>query len=85
MHIYCRGGWVGCKVLASPAYNDFTCLAIGHPSVHLEEYAFKKSTQELFDAVQKPLLLQPARVSFKHQNFLCFKSDSYISLVIGRL
>jgi hypothetical protein len=57
----CRGGWVGCQLLASSSADHFICLAIGHPSVHLEERAFQKSTQELIDRVQKPVLLLPSR------------------------
>lgn len=41
--------------------KEYTCLAIGHPSVHLEQYAWQKDIQALFDRVQKPLLMLPAK------------------------
>ena len=57
----CRGGWVGTYMLSSPGYENFVCQAIGHPSVHLEERAFQRSIQDLFDRVQRPTLLLPTR------------------------
>ena len=57
---FCWGGWVGTHLLANEEdAKNYTCLAIGHPSVHLEEYAFGKSIQDLFDRAQKPILMLP--------------------------
>jgi hypothetical protein len=57
-----RGGWVGCHLLANEEdAKEYTSLAIGHPSVHLEHFAWQKDIQALFDRVQKPLLMLPAK------------------------
>ncbi len=70
MSIVPRGGWAGCKLLTTPAASDYVSLAIGHPSVHLEELAYGKPTQDVFDNVQKPLLLLPANVRTLPRNYL---------------
>lgn len=57
-----RGGWVGCHLLSTPAFEKYSCLAIGHPSVSLEEWAFGRNVQALIDGVQRPVLFLPAKV-----------------------
>ncbi len=52
---------MGCHLLASPAAHQYADMAIGHPSVHLESYCFCRDMQDLFDRVQKPLFLMPAK------------------------
>jgi hypothetical protein len=56
-----RGGWVGCHLLSSIHASNYRCLAIGHPSVSLEEWAFGRNTQQLIDSVQKPVLFMPSK------------------------
>jgi len=64
MHSNQRGGWVTAHVLADPDLaNNFTCAAIAHPNITLEDRIFGGNTAELFNRIQKPLLLIPTRVS----------------------
>jgi dienelactone hydrolase len=56
------GGWVTAHVLSDPALaNKYTCAAIAHPSITLEERIFGGNTAELMNKIQKPLLLIPCK------------------------
>jgi len=58
---FCWGGWVGAHLLSSAHGRHYSCMAIGHPSISLEEWAFGKNTQALIDSVTKPMLFMPAK------------------------
>jgi dienelactone hydrolase len=59
---YSWGGWVTAHVLGDPDLaNYFTCAAIAHPNITLEERIFGGNTAELFTQIQRPLLLIPTR------------------------
>jgi dienelactone hydrolase len=58
---FCWGGWVGAHLLSGPTARHYQCMAIGHPSCSLEEWAFGRDTQALIDGVTKPLLFMPAK------------------------
>jgi hypothetical protein len=54
------GGWIACHALSRPDLASlYTVCAIGHPSCHLESL-FGGDPQELFDALEVPILLLPA-------------------------
>lgn len=49
-------------MVAFAGFENYTCQAIGHPSCTLEERVFNRSTQALFDRVQRPIFFLPTRV-----------------------
>ncbi len=64
LRLFRRGGWVTAHVLADPDLADaFTCAAIAHPNITLEDRIFGGNTVDLFNRIQQPLLLIPTRVS----------------------
>lgn len=62
MNNHNRGGWVMAHALCGPSAEHFVCGASPHPSMQLENMVFGRDTLALFSAVNKPLLLLPAKV-----------------------
>jgi hypothetical protein len=62
--LLCRGGWVATNLLASDISEEFTCAALPHPSLNLEEKVYGGSVPDLMSRVNRPILLMPTSVRF---------------------
>jgi hypothetical protein len=58
-----RGAWVAANVLASDLAEEFTCAALPHPSLTLEEKMYGGSLPDLMSRINRPILLMPTIVS----------------------
>jgi len=56
---FCWGSWVVFKT-AAEFPNDITCGVNCHPSVRIEEMAFKRSQNELCESIKCPMAVFPA-------------------------
>jgi hypothetical protein len=54
-----RGGWVAAHITRDLS-DDVVCGVIPHPSIHLEDFAWKKSGKDLVGSSKRPILLMPA-------------------------
>jgi hypothetical protein len=61
-----RGAWVAANVLASDLAEEFTCAALPHPSLTLEEKMYGGSLPDLMSRINRPILLMPTIVSLLH-------------------
>jgi hypothetical protein len=71
-----RGAWVAANVLASDLAEEFTCAALPHPSLTLEEKMYGGNLPDLMSKIDRPILLMPTAVSFR-----LLISYSYFSLL----
>jgi hypothetical protein len=60
-----RGAWVAANVLASDLAEEFTCAALPHPSLSLEEKMYGGNLPDLMSKINRPILLMPTAVSFR--------------------
>ena len=61
---YSWGGWLTAHLLSDrDLFDAFTCAAVAHPSIHLEDRVFGSNTSDLVSRIQKPMLFITTRVS----------------------
>lgn len=57
-----RGAWAGCHLVAdTEAQSEYVCMAMGHPSIHVETFYWKLDTQALVDRTNIPVFILPAK------------------------
>lgn len=59
---YSWGSWVTARALADPELGEkFTCAAVVHPDIGVEETVFGGNAAELMSHVMKPMLIMPTK------------------------